>query len=229
MNRTSFAGSFIALSASLLFGVAHATMPGEAVADFKLMDHTGKPHSLYEAGSTKPIVLMIQGNGCPIVRHQMITLKQIGEKYSPQGVRFLLLNPNLQDNAQTISKEVEEFGYTFPVLVDGKQAIGEALKVQRTSEVFVIDPKTRKLVFRGPLDDRVGYERQRPASKHYLIDALDSVLAGQPVKTPYADGVGCIVNFPNRKASHTNHQMDHSKMDHSKMDHSKMDHSKMGH
>lgn len=219
MNRKLFAASFIAFSASLLMGAAHATMPGEVVADFKLTDHTGKTHSLYEAASTKPVVLMIQGNGCPIVRHQMITLKEVSEKYAPQGVRFLLLNPNLQDNAQTIAKEVQEFGYPFPVLVDGQQKVGEALQVQRTSEVYVIDPKSRKLVYRGPLDDRVGYERQRPASKHYLVNALDSLLAGQPVKVPYADGVGCIVNFPNRKASHMNHQMDHSQMDHSKMGH----------
>jgi len=215
MNRTLLTGSFVAISASLLMSAAHATMPGEVVADFKLADHTGKVHSLYDPGSTQPIVVMIQGNGCPIVRHQMITLKQISEKYSPKGVRFLLLNSNIQDNAETITKEVEEFGYTFPVLVDGKeQKIGEALHVQRTSEVFLIDPKSRKLVYRGPIDDRVGYERQRPAQNHYLIDALDATLAGQPVKVPYADGVGCIVNFPNRKASHVNHQMDHSKMGH---------------
>lgn len=215
MNRTLFKSSFVALSASLLMSAAHATMPGEVVADFKLSDQSGKVHSLYEKGSTKPIVLMIQGNGCPIVRHQMITLKQIGAKYGPQGVRFLLMNSNLQDNAETITQEAKEFDYTYPILVDGKeQKIGEALQVQRTSEVFVIDPTSKKLVYRGPIDDRVGYERQRPASKHYLIDALDATLAGQAVKVPYADGVGCIVNFPNRQASHRNHQMDHSKMGH---------------
>ena len=219
MNRKWLSGSFVAITASLFMSGAQATMPGEVVADFKLTDQAGKTHSLYEANSNKPVVIMIQGNGCPIVRHQMISLKQVSEKYAPQGVRFLLLNPNLQDNAQTIAKEVAEFGYTFPVLVDGKQKIGEALQVQRTSEVFVIDPKTRKLVYRGPLDYRVVYERQRPASKQYLIDALDQTLAGQAVKVPYADGVGCIVNFPDRQASRRNTQMDHSQMDHSKMGH----------
>ena len=140
MNRTLLAGSFVALSAAFVMSAAQATMPGEVVADFKLPDHSGKTHSLYEANSTKPIVIMIQGNGCPIVRHQMITLKEVSAKYAPQGVRFLLLNPILQDNAATISKEVQEFAYPFPVLVDAKQTVGEDLQVQRTSEVFVIDP-----------------------------------------------------------------------------------------
>jgi len=205
MSRKFWTGSFVALSATLITGVASATMPGEVVADFKLTDHTGKTRSLYEPNSTKPIVLMIQGNYCPIVRHSMPALRQVSDKYAPQGVRFLLLNSNLQDNKETIAKEVEEFGYTYPVLVDEGQRIGEALAVQRTSEVFVIDPKTKKLLYRGPMDDRLSYERQRPASKHYLTDALDAALAGQPVKVPYADGVGCIVNFPNRRTSQAGH------------------------
>jgi peroxiredoxin len=214
MNRKLLAGSFVVLSASLLMSAAQATMPGEVVKDFKLTDHTGKTHTLYEPNSTKPIVLMIQGNGCPIVRHAMHDLKRISEQYASQGVRFLLLNPNLQDTPQSIAKEVEEFGFPFPVLVDSKQEIGEALKVVRTAEVYVIDPQTRKLVYRGPIDDRLSYERQRPPQHHWLVDALDAVLAGQPVKVAYNDGVGCLVNFPNRGKAHSNHQMDHDHHDH---------------
>lgn len=216
VNRKIFAGSLLALAASLLMGAAQAAMPGDVIADFKLTDHTGKTRSLYEGNPTQPIVLMIQGNYCPIVRHAMPALREVAAQYESKGVRFLLLNSNIQDNRQTIAKEVEEFGYTFPVLVDTKQKIGEVLKVQRTSEVFVIDPKTKKLVYRGPMDDRLSYERQRPATHHYLVDALDQTLAGEKVKVPFADGVGCIVNFPNRRAAQS---MDHAQMDHSKMGH----------
>jgi peroxiredoxin len=211
MSPKLVSGLLIALSTSVVLSAAQATMPGQVVADFKLTDHAGKARSLYEPTSTKPVVVMIQGNGCPIVRHAMISLREISERYADKGVRFMLLNSNLQDNPETITKEVTEFEYPFPVLVDKNQKVGEALQVQRNSEVFVIDPQTRKLVYRGPLDDRLSYERQRPATKHYLGDALDAVLAGQPVKVPYADGVGCIVNFPDRK---TTNVVDHSKMGH---------------
>jgi len=70
--------------------------------------------------------------------------------------------------------------------------------VVRTSEVFVIDPKGWQLEYRGPMDDRLSYERQRPAKNRYLTDALDAVLAGKPVQTPHADGAGCLINFPER-------------------------------
>jgi hypothetical protein len=142
---------------------------------------------------------MVQGNGCPIVRQALPALAEVRAKYRDQGVEFLLLNSNLQDKRELVAKEASEFKIDFPILVDETQRVGEALGVVRTSEVFVIEPKSWKLAYRGPMDDRLSYERQRPAKHHYLTDALDAVVAGQPVKTPQADGVGCLVNFPQRQ------------------------------
>jgi peroxiredoxin len=178
---------------------ALALAPGDKVGNFRLLDQTGKSHELYSSSGKKAIVLMIQGNGCPIVRHAMPTLRDIRAKYQAQGIEFMLMNSNLQDNRDSIAAETQEFEYDMPVLVDTGQHIGEALGVQRTSEVFVIDPKSWKLVYRGPIDDRVSYEKQRPkATNNYLIDALDDVVAGRSVRVAKAEGVGCIVNFPDR-------------------------------
>ncbi|MBB6094442.1 peroxiredoxin [Povalibacter uvarum] len=177
---------------------AVALTPGHVVGNFQLPDQSGKAHELYGSADRKAIVLMVQGNGCPIVRQAIPALREVRDQYQSQGVEFLLLNSNLQDSSDSIAKESQEFGFGLPVLVDSKQQVGEALGVQRTSEVFVIDPKTWRLVYRGPIDDRLSYERQRPPANHYLKDALDAVVAGKPVKVAQADGVGCIVNFPDR-------------------------------
>jgi peroxiredoxin len=187
------------LSLALLAGPALALAPGDIVDNFKLADQNGKSHELYRSSDKKAIVVMIQGNGCPIVRHAMHALKDIRAKYESQGVEFLLLNSNLQDNRETIAAEAKEFEYDIPILLDQTQRVGEALGVQRTSEVFVINPRGWKLAYRGPLDDRVSYEKQRPkATNTYLIDALDDMLAGRAVRVAKAEGVGCIVNFPDR-------------------------------
>lgn len=178
---------------------ALAAMPGDTVKNFTAQDQAGKSHQLYSAADRKAIVLMIQGNGCPIVRQALPALAAIRDRYSARNVEFLLLNSNLQDTQASVANETKEFKIDFPVLIDNKQLIGEALGVVRTSEVFVIDPASWKLVYRGPVDDRLSYERQKPAEKHYLTDALDAVLAGQPVKVKTADGVGCLVNFPDRR------------------------------
>jgi peroxiredoxin len=183
---------------------ALAIEPGQTVDNFRLLDQQGKSHELYYLSGMKAVVLMVQGNGCPIVRQALPALAEVRAKYQAQGVEFLLLNSNLQDTRDLVAKEATDFKIDFPILLDQSQLIGEALGVVRTSEVFVIDPKGWKLKYRGPMDDRLSYERQRPANNHYLSDALDAVIAGKAVTTPHADGVGCLVNFPerDRRTSH---------------------------
>jgi len=202
---------FSALPLLWLAGQAWAVNPGQVVDNFRLLDHSGKSHELYYSSDMKAVVLMVHGNGCPIVRQAVPALREIREKYQSQGVEFLLLNSNLQDKRDDVAAESKEFNVDFPILLDEAQLIGEQLGVVRTSEVFVIDPKGWKLVYRGPMDDRLSYEKQRPASKHYLTDALDAVVAGKPVKVSKADGVGCLVNFPERDLKTTHAQISYSK------------------
>ena len=185
--------------ATASMSTAFAVEPGQKVENFRLVDHLGQPHALYDLANNKAVVIMVQGNGCPIVRQALPALAEVRARYRDQGIEFLLLNSNLQDKRELVAKEADEFKIAFPILVDEKQEVGEALGVVRTSEVFVIEPKTWKLAYRGPMDDRLSYERQRPTQHHYLTDALDALVAGQPVQTPKADGVGCLVNFPERR------------------------------
>ena len=51
------------------------------------------------------------------------------------------------------------------------------------------------MLFRGPINDQLGYETQRnEANEHYLIDALDTVLAGGVVNMDdIPDSKGCLV------------------------------------
>lgn len=192
--RLQLTGMALALASA----PALALTPGQVVDNFQLPDQNGTTHELYKSANRKAVVLMIQGNGCPIVRQAIPSLREVRDQYQAQGVEFLLLNSNLQDSSESIAREAQEFGFGLPILVDSRQNVGEALGVQRTAEVFVIDPKSWKLVYRGPIDDRLSYERQRPASKLYLKDALGAMVAGRPVQVAQADGAGCLVNFPER-------------------------------
>ncbi|MCX2981617.1 redoxin domain-containing protein [Halieaceae bacterium IMCC14734] len=169
------------------------------VDNFRLQDHTGKLHELYSANAGPAVVLMSQGNGCPIVRNAMPALKQLRDEYARFDIPFLLINANLQDNSASIAAEVDEYDYAMPVLVDGDQSVGEALRLSRTAEVYVIEVATRTVVYHGPIDDRLTYQVQKGAAKHhYLADALDAVLAGETVAVADVDAPGCLINFANR-------------------------------
>jgi hypothetical protein len=170
------------------------------VDNFVLRDHDGESRELYYHSDKEAVVIMIQGNGCPIARAAWPTYREIRAEYASRGIQFFMLNSNLQDDRDSIAAEAREFGFDIPILDDESQLVGEALGVVRTSEVFVIDTDGWNLVYRGPIDDRLTYERQRAeANENYLTDALDAVLADQPVEVAEREAVGCLVNFPHHE------------------------------
>lgn len=178
------------------------THGADYIENFRLIDHEGKSQELYYHTDAPAIVIMTQGNGCPIVRGALPDLKALRDEFGPQGVVFYLLNSNLQDDREDIAEEAEEFNIDIPILDDVSQIVGESMGVDRTAQVFVIDPKKGfKTVYYGGLNDRQTYERQRAeASEHYVKDVLTSMLAGEEVTTEASPiRAGCMINFPERK------------------------------
>ena len=144
---------------------AHAqTGPGPTsgrVDNFALVDQNLLSHELYRLADAPAVVIVTQGNGCPICRNMAPALRELHKAYAPKGVEFLMLNSNIQDTREQIVQEAKEWGFDIPILMDSNQLVGEQLGVSRTAEVFVIDPKTWKVAYHGPLDDRITYERQK--------------------------------------------------------------------
>jgi peroxiredoxin len=185
----------------LLAGAAASAavlVPGGHVADFTLSDQAGATHHLYALSGKKAIVIMTVSNGCPIVRLAIPVMREIRDRYQAKDVEFLLLNPTLQDTHDAVMKEAAEFGFGMTILMDRKQTVGESWGVNRTAEVFVIDPKRWTLVYHGPIDDRLNYETQRPVHHPYLTAALDAVLDNKPVAVSSVVSPGCLINFPDR-------------------------------
>ena len=197
--------SLFVLASMLLAVQAWGLEPQQRVENFRLMDHQGGSHELYYFSDARAVVFMVQGNSCPIVRNAMPRFKELRDQYAEKGVQFFMLNSNLQDNRQSVSQEAEEFGFDIPILIDETQIIGESLGLVRTGEVFVVDPKTWSVSYRGAVDDRLTYENQKAEAKdHYLRDALDNMLAGEAVAVASTDSLGCLINFPeqNQRAQH---------------------------
>ena len=173
------------------------------VDNFVLLDHKGDAHDLYYHKNASAIVIMVQGNGCPIVRNALTDYKALRDQFADAGTQFFMLNSNLQDRRETIAAEAEKYGIDMPMLHDETQLIGESLDLIRTGEILVIDPKTWEIAYRGPINDRQVYERQKnEASEHFAADAIDAVLAGEPVAVAKRDAIGCLINFAQKNKAH---------------------------
>jgi peroxiredoxin len=183
---------------SMLSFVAHAQDSYlKSVKDFELVDHMGVTHSLKEYADKDFIVMYVHGSGCPIARLSVPSYLSIQEEYKDKNIEFLMLNSFIQDDIPRIRKEAEDFKITFPILKDADQSVARSMGVERTAEVFIIDPRTREIHFRGPINDQLGYETQRlEVNHHYLRDALDTVMAGGKVNmNDIPDAKGCLVGF----------------------------------
>jgi peroxiredoxin len=180
--------------------LADAQDSAHKVSDFVLADQHGTIHRLYEHKDKAAVVIMIQGNGCPIVRNALGEFRALRDTYTGKDVEFFMLNANLQDQADAILREARTYGIDLPVLHDKTQQVGESLNLIRTAEVLIINPANWSIAYRGPINDRQGYERQKPqATHHYAAEAIDRVVAGLPVAEPKRETLGCLIHFPKRQ------------------------------
>jgi len=171
--------------------------PNQNVENFELLDHTGTAHELYYLSDAKAVVFMVQANNCPVVKQSLPELKALRDAYSEKGVEFRMINSSLADNRTNIAAEAEKLGIDMPILVDNTQIIAESLGLNRSGELFVVNPKTWEVAYSGPASD---------GKKHYLSDALDSLIAGTAIKVAQAEAAGCAVELAgNSKAGRMAH------------------------
>ena len=185
---------------SVSAAAAQVKVAGKA-DNFRLVDQKSKAHELYYFKNSPAIVIVSQQNGSKNLRDAAPALKALKDTYAAKDVPVFLLNSTPADNRDTISAEMASLGLDLPVLIDNTQLIGEGLGVSRVAQAFVIDPKSWKVVYSGPIDDRFAGKTAKPNAKvknAYVSDAVGSLLAGQAVKVSTAKIETPALAFPLR-------------------------------
>jgi peroxiredoxin len=187
------AGGALVLALACLTAPGGVT-PGHRVDDFLLDAVGGRRIRLREevAGRTLTVIAFTSV-GCPITKLLAPRLGRIEREYRERGVRFLGVDPNLQDSDAEITTFAHDAGMDFPILRDPQHVVTDRLGVTRTTEVFVLDGEFR-LLYRGAVDDQYSVGAQRPAPLNdYLVDAIESGLAGETITKAETAAPGCLV------------------------------------
>ena len=142
--------------------------------NFRLNDNLGFAQDLRRLVDVKAIVLVTQVNGDAGSRKAAATLNAM--QASHPDVAFLMLNSTAKTRAE-IAAEAAAQKISVPILHDDLQLAGEQLGVSYAGEAFVIEPKTLKILYHGPVDA----SGAAGPSKGYLAEALGDVLAGRAV------------------------------------------------
>jgi hypothetical protein len=168
-------------------GALRAADPApQMVDDFQLTDHTRLAHRLYYFGYAPAIVLMTRENGSAVSKAGAAGLQKLAAEHGDKGVLFYLLDSKLGDSRDAAAAEAKAQGISIPILMDEYQLVGEQLGATREGEVFVINPKTWQVAYRGPLSGAGA--------------AIAAVTAGQPAANArVAVTDGKTIAFPERE------------------------------
>ncbi len=190
-----FAAAIAACSLTGMWGAdAAAGSPlGKSIDAFAGRDYQGQEHSLADYADHDVLVVAFLGTECPLAKLYGPRLQEIADAYAEQGVAVIGVNSNLQDSLTEMGAYARRGEISFPIIKDSGNAIADLFGAERTPEVFVLDAQ-RVIRYRGRIDDQyvVGIVRDA-ATRHDLREAVDELLAGEPVSVQETDALGCII------------------------------------
>lgn len=193
MKRVSTAVALVLLAASAF---AADLDIGTKVPAFSLNNTVdGKAYEL-KPGDGSVSVVMFTCNQCPYAKAFEPRLVEIAKQYAAKGVKFYAINSNddtrfTEETTDNMKARAVEKSYPFPYLKDGDSAVARSWGARVTPHVYVVDG-AGVLRYRGYVDDSAKPEQR---TKTGLTDALDAVLAKQPVTNTVTREFGCTIKW----------------------------------
>lgn len=180
----------VAIAALVLRGVA-----AEPSCELTLADINGRKHSpLKVATGAKAAVFIFLMHDCPIANGFAPEIGRITADYAGKPLAFYLVYVESDLAPEVARRHVKEYSLTGTALLDPAHALSRRVGATVTPEAVVLAPEGNVL-YRGRIDDRYadyGKRRAQPM-RHDLRDALDAVLGGKPVATPFPKAIGCFI------------------------------------
>ncbi len=147
MNKVKFLQVAL-LSWSLTPAIATAA---DRVGDFSLLDQDGYFHNMSWYDDHAAIALLVQANDSQDSATTIPAYAALQTKYDSRGVEFMMINPMGLGDRDAVKATLAEYGVNMPVLMDDARIVSEALGIDKTGEVFLFNPQTLMVDFRGPV------------------------------------------------------------------------------
>ncbi len=184
---------------------------GDSAPDFELPGVDDRKYSLSSFADSRLLMLIFTCNHCPTAQAYEERIKQIHAEYEPKGVALVAISPNdplavrldelgytdLGDSLEDMKIRATRAGFKFPYLYDGEtQKASLAYGVLATPHVFIFD-QDRKLRYKGRIDD----SEVKTVTSHDARNALDALLAGNPVPSETTRVFGCSTKWYDKRAN----------------------------
>jgi peroxiredoxin len=161
---------------------------GQPAPGFTLTDINGQTHALKDYRGRIVLIGFISTQ-CPISNAYNERMRAIAAEYGARGVTFLGINANSNEPGSEIREHAARHQLRFTILKDEGNKVADAYGAERTPEMYLIDG-AGVLRYHGRIDNAIELPRVK---RRDLREALDELLAGQPVSVPEAKAFGCLI------------------------------------
>jgi len=173
---------------------------GSMARDFNLKNVDGKMISMANYQHAQGFVIIFTCNHCPYSKMYEDRIIVLHNTYGPRGYPVIAINPNdaerqPMDSYEAMKIRAQKKGFPFPYLVDATQEISKTYGAKYTPHVFLLNKESNgyKVAYIGAIDDN--YRDAAKARKKYVEDAIEELLAGSSVSTPFTKGIGCSIKW----------------------------------
>lgn len=173
---------------------------GTIAPDFTLFDTiSGEEKSLAGLKGDKGTLVMFICNHCPYVIHIKEQLIDIAHQYVQQGINTIAISANdienyPQDAPDKMQAMMAEWGEPFAAyLYDATQEVAKAYFAACTPDIYLFDADMA-CVYRGRLDGSTP-KNDVSLTGEDLRNALDALLAGNPVNQKQVPSIGCNIKW----------------------------------
>jgi peroxiredoxin len=195
--------AFVLLTAMALAANALALEIGKSAPDFSATDINGKAIKLSDYKG-KIVVLESYNSDCPFCNNQYKTgaMQDLEKDMAAKGVVWLIVNsvnpnnPSHRTPEQARQEIADKKIVATAWIDDSSGALGHLYDMKTTPDMYVID-KNGVLVYQGAIDNKPDPQHDPKTARNYVREAVDALMAGQPVPVAQTKPYGCSVKYAN--------------------------------
>jgi peroxiredoxin len=171
-----------------------STMP---LKDLELADISGKNITLATAKGDAGTLVVFSCNTCPWVIRWEDRYVSLANTYVQKGIGMIAVNSNAarfgaEDSLEEMLEHAKNNGYNFPYAQDPESELASAFGATKTPHIYLFDDED-KLVYRGAIDDNA--KNAKKVDVPFLANAIDALLAGNPINPQTTKALGCSIKF----------------------------------
>lgn len=173
---------------------------GDTVRDFNLLNIDGNKITLKDYNDAKGAILVFTCNHCPFSVAYEDRIIALHKQFAAKGYPVIAINSNdpvayPDDSYENMKVRAAEKAFPFKYLFDETQEIAHAYGAMRTPHVFVLEKSKEKWLVKyiGAIDDNT--DSPEEVKKKYVENAVNELLEGVEVSTPFTKAIGCSIKW----------------------------------